>query len=383
MSGSGATLAACALILAPLAVVMPLALAPLFLVTAATLLALDIRGFLRTVRRFAPLAWLLLLLTAWAAVSASWSILPLHSFLEGLRLGLIAMGGLVVLGAAATLAPEDRHRVGTAAAIGVGLAVAMLQTEALTDGAVTRLLTGQARASLTRFDRGATTLVLMLWPALLGVRTGRWIAKTALALAVVATIAALASQTAMIAVFAGLGVFAIAWYAPRLAAVLLAAAIVASAVALPLASPSSRAVVALHHDAPWVKYSAIHRLLIWRFTADRIVERPVLGWGMDAARELPGGKVDLSLVLPDAGLMPGSDVPGTLLALAIVLVGVWRTGFNRDLAHADRASALAWAAAALAIGLVAYGAWQAWWLSCLFQTAALLSPSAAPSRSNT
>src|SRR5665213_2322265 len=98
MSGTGATLAACALALAPLAVVVPL------------------------------------VLSAWATVSAMWSILPLHSFLEGLRLGLIAAGGLVVLGAAAALAPEDRRRVGAAAAIGIGLAVAMLMTEAVTDG---------------------------------------------------------------------------------------------------------------------------------------------------------------------------------------------------------------------------------------------------------
>src|SRR5665213_1899120 len=111
MSGTGATLAACALALAPLAVVAPLALAPLFAVTALALLALDVRSVLGTLRRYAALAWLLLLLSAWATVSATWSILPLHSFLEGLRLGLIAAGGLVVLGAAAALAPEGRRRV--------------------------------------------------------------------------------------------------------------------------------------------------------------------------------------------------------------------------------------------------------------------------------
>lgn len=397
MSGTGATLAACALALAPLAVVVPLALAPLFAVTALALLALDVRSVLGTLRRYAALAWLLLLLSAWATVSATWSILPLHSFLEGLRLGLIAAGGLVVLGAAAALAPEDRRRVGAAAAIGIGLAVAMLMTEAVTDGAVTRLLTGQARVPMARFDRAATTLALALWPALLGIRTGGWIEKAALALAVVATIGALESQAAMIAIFAGLGVFALAWYAPRLAAILLAAAMVVSAVALPLATPASRAVVALRHDAPWIKYSGIHRLLIWRFTADRIAERPILGWGMDAARELPGGKTDLSLRFPDAGLPPGSDAmplhphnailqwevelgaPGTLLSVAIVLWGVWRVGFDLHMPRAARAGAMAWAAAAMVVALLAYGAWQAWWLSSLFLTASLaIAATSAP-----
>ena len=36
--------------------------------------------------------------------------------------------------------------------------------------------------------------------------------------------------------------------------------------------------------------SALHRMLIWDFTAERIAERPLLGWGMEASRTVPGGR---------------------------------------------------------------------------------------------
>src|SRR5205807_9032712 len=39
--------------------------------------------------------------------------------------------------------------------------------------------------------------------------------------------------------------------------------------------------------------SGFHRLIIWRFTIDRIDERPLLGWGMDASRALPGGSTEI------------------------------------------------------------------------------------------
>ena len=37
------------------------------------------------------------------------------------------------------------------------------------------------------------------------------------------------------------------------------------------------------------KISAGHRLLIWSFAGDRIAERPLIGWGLDASRAIPGG----------------------------------------------------------------------------------------------
>jgi O-antigen ligase len=210
-----------------------------------------------------------------------------------------------------------------------------------------------------------------------------------LALAGAVTPLVMASTAAALALVLSIAVFAVAWFAPRLVALALAGGIVLVAILLPLATPDDRSVVAIHQQAPWLKFTAIHRLLIWRFTADRIAERPFLGWGMDASRELPGGHLDFHTALPDAGVLPGSEalplhphnaalqwqvelgLPGTILALAILLWGFWRVGFAPGMPRLWRAGALAWASAALTIAMLSYGAWQAWWLACLFLTASL------------
>ncbi len=398
---SALILAACAVILPPLALWAPLALAPLLAVAAIAILVRDGRAALAAARGLAPLALLLAALAAWATLSASWSILPLHSLLEGLRLGAISAAGLVVLGAALALAPAERSHVGIGAMIGVGAAVVLMLVERATGDAVTHLIRGGTSTSLLGFDRGATTLALALWPASIAAAQRRWVERLALALVVAAAVFAMASSAAALAIVVGCVVLAIARVAPRLVAIVLAAGLVLVAVALPLAMPDFRAIVALHQDARWIKFSGIHRLLIWRFTADRIAERPMLGWGMDASRALPGGKTDLTTLLPQAGLTPDSEalplhphnaalqwrvelgVPATLAALAVVGWGLWRIGFGAALAPFARAGALAWAAAALVIALLAYGAWQAWWLSCLWLTASLfaaVTPAAGETR---
>jgi hypothetical protein len=45
----------------------------------------------------------------------------------------------------------------------------------------------------------------------------------------------------------------------------------------------ARYVTWLAASAPWLRVSALHRLVIWRFTSDRIAEHPLLGWGMRAS----------------------------------------------------------------------------------------------------
>jgi exopolysaccharide production protein ExoQ len=391
---AGQLLAALGVALPVLAVFAPLGLAPLLATTAVALLALDGRRCLAGLRALLPLAGLLAALSLWAVLSAAWSLVPQHSLLEGLRLLAICAAGLVAVAAGRMLEPEERQRVARGALLGVGLAAVLLIVERFTGGALTRLLLGlpPGAVPLTRYDRAATTLALALWPALLGAggRRGRWI-MGALAATVLGTVLVLYSQAAVLAVVAGLLVFPIARLWPRLTAGVLVAGLLAGAVALPAITPDFRSIVAIHQNAPWLKVSAIHRLAIWRFTADRIAERPLLGWGMDASRALPGGRTDIHDVLPDSGVSPNSEalplhphdallqwevelgIPGTLLCLAAIGWVLWRIGWTPGLAPRAQACALAFAAAAIPVALLSYGVWQAWWQSCLWLAAALLT----------
>jgi len=136
--------------------------------------------------------------------------------------------------------------------------------------------------------------------------------------------------------------------------------------------------------------SAVHRLLIWDHAAERAAERPLLGFGMDAARSLPGGADR-----PDAARLDRLGIEGEIRAffatgpahavhllplhthsmplqvrlelglagLAVFALFAYRCG--RAVAAlpsgAAFAAGTAAATAASGVGLLSYGVWQHWW----------------------
>lgn len=390
-------LAAAGLLAPPLAVLAPLGLAPLLSVAAVALVVAAPRRLLAAGRPLWPLAALWLALAGFAILSADWSILPGHSLFEGARLLVIGIEGLVVLAAARSLSPRDGWSVGATVAIGTALGAGFLLLEWASGGAPALWTHGWAAGTdvnLARYDRGVTLAVLTLWPAVAALRRRRLL-QAAVAVAVAVAAFYLSSAASLLALVAGVVAFAVSLRLPRLVAGVLAIGLVAAAVALPAVVPHYETTVRLHHTAPWIKPSGIHRLLIWRFAAERIADRPLLGWGMDASRAVPGGQQDFSTMLPSLSLSTGAQalplhphdailqwrlelgIPGTLLCLAIAVWALYRVGWRFGGERESQAAALGWATAVLTIGLLSFGVWQAWWLSAILLTAALLAASAA------
>ncbi len=393
-----ATILAIAAIVAPsLAVLAPLGVAPLLTVVAAALLVAAPRRLWEASRPLWPFAALWAALAIFGALSAVWSILPVHSLIESGRFLAIGVEGVIALAATRTLPPRDAARVGVAAAIGVALGAGLLLFEWASGAAIARWLHDWSLAvyvNESRYDRGATTAVLIIWPAALALR--RWrVLQLAIGIAVAASIYLMVSAASLLALVIGLAAFAVALLSPRLVASALAAGIVLGAALLPLVVPSYQATVRIQHAEPWIKASGIHRLLIWRFAADRIADRPLLGWGLDSSRGLPGGKRDFGTTLPGIELGPGHDamplhphdtllqwrlelgIPGTLLALALVVWALYRVGWRFGGGREAQAAALGWGATVTVIALLSFGIWQEWWLSCILFSASLLATSAA------
>jgi exopolysaccharide production protein ExoQ len=394
---TGRALAAAALFAPSLAVFAPHGLAPLLGVVALVVLLGERR---RCLERLRAMLWLVVLLAAlslWCFASVLWSIVPEHSLTEASRFALISLAGLLVFGAANGLESSGRERLRQAATIGFVIAAALILVERFSGAALTRLVVTPPSGTelfLSRFDRGAVVLVLSLWPAVGALR------RSGLALAVAAAgivaVMAMFSSAAKLALAVGIAAAIIAWRAPRLVAAALGGIFVLAAILLPLAVPDARTAVVLHEREPWIKPSGIHRLLIWRFTADRIAERPILGWGMDASRAVPGGHVNVGETVPGAGLGSAAEalplhphnaalqwevelgVPGTLLALAVIVAALWICSRQEHLSARERAGALAWAAAALVFAMLSFGAWQEWWLAALWLTSATYAASITP-----
>jgi len=390
----GHVLALAGLLMPPLAAAAALSLAPLLAVVALGTLTL---GGYRELWRLEALAGLVIALALLGIVgtaSAAWSIIPLHSFLEGMRFLAICAGGLVVIAVALSLDTQERDRAFRWLVLGVVLALVILALAALARFLWDPVPAGTPLArwlrGFTLFDRGATTLALAVWPAALGLsHRGKRLAAALLLIAALAVILALRSRSAMLCLLVGLVVCTLAWWRPRLAAGTIGAGLLALAVVFPAAPLGIDTVARIHEAVPRLDNSMIHRLAIWHFAIDRIAERPILGWGLDASRALPGGADIIEdprlpeLNRPDAPWMPlhphnaalqwrlELGLPGTALASFVVLWLLWRIGWAAAVPPGALASSLALVAGALVVAMVSYGFWQAWWQSSLWLMGAL------------
>jgi O-antigen ligase len=243
-----------------------------------------------------------------------------------------------------------------------------------------------------RYDRGVTFLALTAWPAAAALVARRGILPLLVGVIGVAfTLVLFRSTTTLLAGVTGVVAALIAWRLPRLTAALMVGTTLLMVVVFPLVAPGGPAIDQIRQGAPMLKESAIHRLIIWRFVADRIAERPVLGWGMDASRAIPGGEAHASDAMPevkmsgivtmlplhphDAALQWRLELglPGALLCIAIVALALWRIAGSPSTPPPHRALALGCAAAVLTVAMLSFGAWQAWWLSSIWLIAALLA----------
>lgn len=392
---SGHVLAVIAVLLPTIAIAAPKAEAPLLAVAALATLGL---GGYRDLPKLEPLrvlATLVILLGVVGLASALWSVVPWHSVSVGIKFLAVAGGGMVLLAAARAIGEREREILRRALACGFALALIVLAIAALVQkiGVLYGTPSGMGASwtdSFNRFDRAATTIALTLWPVLLMLmqrQHPRW--AIVLAVATTLVVSSLNSQAAMLSLLVGFAIWPLAWSLPRLAAGVIGAGVIALVAIPPSLNLSLAFIARAYQAAPWLKISAIHRLAIWHFAIDRINERPLLGWGLDASRAMPHGSEviaapgleDLQLALKtwmplhphNAALQWRLELglPGALLATLVVLWPLWRIGTSRSLPRAHQAAGIAFASAALVIAFLSYGIWQEWWICELWMLATL------------
>lgn len=325
------------------------------------------------------LTWTALALFGWAAISALWAVQPWRAFGTAVQLGLF-----VALGAAAARAAAAEPRpVLRIACLGLLAGVALAGLDFATGNAIRAAVRGltEIPARLAFGLKPAASAMALLLP-LLAVLPGAapWLRALLLA-AAAAVLAVLPGEAAKLAVLAAALAGGAVWLAPRLAPRLLGGGLAALILLMPvLLGP----VLARGVPAGGLPPSAAHRLLIWDFTIGRIAERPLLGWGMEASRAVPGNTAAPSpealrrfgldgpaaaIWLPSAQVLPlhphnGAlqlwlelGLPGALLGAALALL------LGRAAARSARPTvATAMLAAGATTAMLSFGVWQEWWI---------------------
>jgi len=339
-------------------------------------------------RRFAkPLAALIALpAVLWAGATIFWSIAPGLSGRIFVQLLGAFLAVAILLGSVLVWDRARRARLLHATALGLLAATAILAVDLALSGGLTALIKGwnlqdeeQAGWAVRNGNRGVALMTALVWPAVAGCFLyGR--KRIGVAVLVAVTIAVLLSSmtNAKLAMLCGLVFLGGACWLPRASTALLAAGMVGWTLLAPvwiaaLPDPYQDKSI-INRDA-----SLLHRVIIWKFVAERIGERPLLGWGLETARAVPDGGTIVSapyhapsavnqtdfMLLPlhphNAPLQWWLELgaAGMLLMLAIPLQLVRRT---RALGAATRPFALAALGSGFCISAASFGAWQAWWL---------------------
>ena len=366
-----------------LGVVAPKGLAPFFALMALVALLLLWRApgplFPRGVMAFPALVFALLL-ASWAGFSPVWALQPVDATSGAARLLAMAIGGalLVRLALPAGFAPVTL--LGPFAIAGYCLALAFTIFEYQTGGAFYGL-THSALMPVWEMDsfldRAFCILTLGIWPILVALSRRRT-AQLGL-LGLTAGVVFFAANMATKLAFAlGLLAMLAAFWRPGVSGRVLAGIVAATVLLAPVAVellPSPGTVT----GAPGTPESSLtHRLMVWHFASDRISERPVLGWGMDASRHVPGAFAEIR---PGANYLPNHPHNGALQvwlelgAVGAVLLAAFLWYAVRGLARATPdgrvPGMLGFLASAFTIAGLSFGLWQGWWLATLVLMAVL------------
>ena len=369
-----------ALILPPISLLAPKGVVPLLMIAA---IVVGTACWRRDGRLPAPdrtIALLLGLLLVWAGITSFWTFVPERAFVLVLRLAALFAAGLVLLSVATTLDGDVRWRIGNYLLIGMGGVCLVLLMELVLDFPLLEWLKGplgQGEHRLQSLNRGVSTLALMIWPvtAILW-RRGLGAAALGAPVALNVLLFFFASAAALVALAGGLVTAGAALIDRRAGQALAVLAIVGLVAGSPFVA---KQIYALGwFEANWLPLSAQGRVIIWNYTADRIFEKPLLGWGFDASRNMPpiydpalgSSKKIIPLHPHNAGLQVLLELGVVGAALVLALLVTVKRRLER-LPGGSRILAQGQFITTLAIASTAYGLWQNQWIATMLATAIL------------
>jgi exopolysaccharide production protein ExoQ len=313
-----------------------------------------------------------------AACSVAWSYSTGVALDKLPRTAVIVVLGILFVAAMNGLQGRTRKTVICCFVSGVAAALFFVVIERISGGIFihTSLAETSPNVFLNQFNRPLSILSIFIWPAAIKLAQIR---RRYGVTAIVATfVMLLAFQTGAAIAAVALGAIAggCVYISSRVATLAIGSVLAASIVLAPTVQgalpPPKQMFETLN-----LPRSAYHRLLIWQFVARKIEERPILGWGFNTSRQIPGGKDNLDTSETALPLHPHNAAMQWRLELgifgALFGAGLFVTTIQSTRRHVkgriEQAGAVAAVTSAFTIAMLSFGIWQSWWMSGLFLVA--------------
>lgn len=355
----------------------PKGLVPLSVATAVALLFdPQVRLSFRCKSLSAWPIWILPL-AVWALISTAWAPKPGASL--GLWVSLIALCAVGwILATAATIEHTRWRGLQSAFAANGLILLLLLSVENFGQGVIIKWLKiseGQGvNDYLAYINPGNAMLVLFLAPfaSAIRARAGRFAGSAMVAASLLVLYFGTSTTPLLAAALAmGAGIAALFW--SRIVAALLAAGASLGVLGAPFIIDAAWRWATERGLLSVLGTSEHHRWAIWRFVVDRIYEKPLLGWGFNASRDIPGGHQNLYGLYGE--VLPLHPHNGFLqiwlemgfigaMAAAILFAAVPFVIRGRNEPRTSAVLTAVWVAYLVPF-LLSYGLWQNWWLAGL------------------
>lgn len=314
------------------------------------------------------------LFVGWCLVASLWTPVPQEAAVLALRVGVLLLIVVFLCGAAGLMDAAQSRRAALGLAVGLVLAVVLVLIEFVFGFPIYTALKGPPAndyAAYSRLNRGITTLAILAWP-LAALCWHLRFRTIAFAVPPAALALALSSQSsaAVLGLFAGLVAAALAGLGRTAGRLILAAAVV-----LPLAAGPGVAKLMKEaglHEATYLSHTARYRVHTWDFVADKIVERPLFGWGFDSSASIPAADAEPfgkgRKIIPShphngpLQILLELGAVGAVLTIAVLFFIARRID---GLPPAARVCSQGMFITILCIASTAYGLWQSHWLAVI------------------
>ncbi len=329
----------------------------------------------------------LTVLCIWALVSSIWANEQASAFTGALHLTGNLFAGFLFFAGVRALDAEQQARISGFLTVGWFAGLAVIAIEIIFRGPIFLALYNAQFEIMADtvgpfwLKTGTAVLIILVWPVMIALRRSWGIAAAAAAFIAVLILAYQVKYLAGVGALAlGAVIAGLAYLSARRVAMIIAVIGVVVSLAAPSVIVQFGTIQETITRFDFLPNAARHRIGIWSFTAARIAEHPLLGWGMNASKEMAGGRdalldangINLGQSLP---LHPHNAVLQLWLELGVVGAAVYCIVLVALASLAARVPnaplALGQFVSALVIANVSYGIWQAWWIATLWFAVAM------------
>jgi len=333
-----------------------------------------------------------LILPIYTSLSALWAFVPENALITGTKLFCYFIAAMAVTIIVDRISIEERRAVIIWAAAGWLTVHLLVWVDLSTAGAVSNLWK-QPPFTPNRYSQGAAISACVVLPLAVGLSRLEARGQAFVFAGVsAATIFLLQNEAAKLALVSGLVVYVIVrWRSIMFWPIILIALVSGILSPIFFAKPLSNSLSCSLFN---IKPSAAHRVRIYEFSSHNVFKKPLLGWGMDGARSIPGGGVevnihdciykgrasktwDLGAAMPlhphNGSLQMWLELGAVGVTIFICLLGKLMLNLHRNYVLGDGRPLIAGLFTAIFLVYnISFGLWQSWLIFAMILLCALL-----------